>query len=274
MPRRAWPGSWTQVERTGRVEFVSGTVASLRRNNTTVSGVTLSDGRVLSADLVVLATGAWTGSLLDLSGRATATGQVLGYIDLTDTEQEQLKDMPVCLNLTTGLFVIPPRDRVLKAARHAYGYLNPTEPANDPLPASPSNANVSPTMSLPRTHLDDPSISAPAEGLADLRRAIRDMVSLPPSSSGHSLAHGCAGIPTRRRETSSSHITRHGRVCSSRPVAADMDSNSYRLSVTRLRIASCGSVHTNLRRNGHGRTPPKMRSLLRMAAEEGNPASS
>ena len=174
---------YRQVEATGRVRFVGGTVASLNRDGTTVTGARLADGRILSADLVVLATGAWTNSLLDLSGRATATGQAVAYLDLTDVEQEQLKDIPVFLNLTNGLFVIPPRDRVLKVARHAYGYLNPTKPTNPPLPASPDAAASavasSSAFSLPYTHLDDPKLRVPTEGLEDLRRALRDMVPLP-----------------------------------------------------------------------------------------------
>ncbi|KAL8692840.1 MAG: hypothetical protein Q9218_002223, partial [Villophora microphyllina] len=42
----------------------------------TVSGVVLTDNSILTADLTIIATGAWTGSLLDLRGRARATAQV------------------------------------------------------------------------------------------------------------------------------------------------------------------------------------------------------
>ncbi|KAG7286625.1 hypothetical protein NEMBOFW57_008936 [Staphylotrichum longicolle] len=115
-----------RVQQTGRVNFVPGTVVSLEHNNTTVTGAKLSDGRVLSADLVVVAAGAWTGGLVDLAGQALATGQVLGYLDITEEEQSKLANMPVILNLSTGLFIIPPTDRALKLARHAYGYINPT----------------------------------------------------------------------------------------------------------------------------------------------------
>ncbi len=170
---------YDQVKRTGRVKFVSGTVQSLEHDDTVITAAKLSDGRVLSAELVVLATGAWTGSLLDLSGQATATGQVLGYLNLTDAEQERLHDIPILLNLTTGLFVIPPRDRILKVARHSFGYLNPSKPANTPLPSSLSSTNNTTTVSQPYTHLDNPDLSIPPEGLSDLRRALHAMVPLP-----------------------------------------------------------------------------------------------
>lgn len=175
--------SWLldRVQETGRVNLVPGTVVSLEHDETTVTGAKLSDGRVLSADLVVVAAGAWTGGLVDLAGQAVATGQVLGYMDITEAEQEKLAKMPVILNLSTGLFIIPPTDRVLKIARHAYGYINPVTLANPPLPLSPqqSPSTTPVSVSLPRTSLTDPSLSIPAEGADDLRRALSEMIPWP-----------------------------------------------------------------------------------------------
>lgn len=181
-----------KVQQTGRVSFVAGTVVSLERDEAgaTVTGARLADGRVLSAELVVVAAGAWTGSLVDLAGQATATSQVMGYLDLTEPEQERLSRMPVILNLSTGLFIIPPADRVLKVARHAYGYTNPVTPHPPPLPLSPqsqsqpagtssSTAPTAPPVSIPRTHLGDPTLSIPAEGARDLRRALHEMIPWP-----------------------------------------------------------------------------------------------
>ncbi|CRG92488.1 L-pipecolate oxidase [Talaromyces islandicus] len=91
-----------------------------------VTGVVLKkSSKVLTADLVVLATGAWTPRLVDLGGIAEATGQVLAYIQISDEEQEQLAHMPTILSFATGMFIIPPRKNELKIARHAYGYRNP-----------------------------------------------------------------------------------------------------------------------------------------------------
>ncbi|KAK3292565.1 FAD dependent oxidoreductase [Chaetomium fimeti] len=178
----AW--SFDQVQQTGRVDFVPGTVVSLERAEDTVTGAKLSDGRVLSADLVIVAAGAWTGGLVDLAGQAVATGQVLAYMDITEAEQEELGKMPVILNLSTGLFIIPPTDRVLKIGQHAYGYLNPVTPSNPPLPLSPTSATTTQTqtptpISLPLTALTDPDLNIPARAAADLRGALREMIPWP-----------------------------------------------------------------------------------------------
>lgn len=167
-----------QVKNTGRVSFVSGTVASLEHNETTVTGAKLSDGRVLSADLVMVAAGAWTGSLVDLEGQALATGQVLAYMDITEEEQQLLGSMPVILNLSTGLFIIPPANRVLKVARHAYGYVNPRVLHEAPLPVLPHSSSNK-TVSIPQTSVTHPDLSIPAEGAADLRAALLEMIPLP-----------------------------------------------------------------------------------------------
>ncbi|KAK3381604.1 putative fructosyl amino acid protein [Podospora didyma] len=168
-----------QVKQTRRVKFVAGTVASLEHNGAAVTGAKLSDGRTISVELIVLAAGSWTGSLLDMAGQATATGQVMAYLDLTEAEQEQLGKMPVLLNLTTGLFIIPPANRVLKVARHAYGYVNPTTLETVPLPSSPTSTSTTDVFSHPRTHISDPSLSIPMEGAEELREALRQMIPLP-----------------------------------------------------------------------------------------------
>lgn len=116
-----------------------------------VTGVQLSDDTSLDADLTILATGAWTGSLLDLRGRVEATGQVLAYIPLSPSEAQTLENMPVLLNLASGMFAIPPSisspNPHLKIARHAYGYRNPVTVSN-----SNSEDSTSRTISLPSSH--------------------------------------------------------------------------------------------------------------------------
>lgn len=161
-----------KVESTKRVTFLHGEAIELLKSDQRVYGARLKDGRNITAELVILATGAWTGSLVDLRGRATATGQVLAYLRLSSTEQEHLSKMPVLLNMSNGLFVIPPKNRVLKVARHAYGYTNPVLIRN---PDKPSCKEMI-TVSLPRTGVDDPSQQIPAEGEAACRAALRDMI--------------------------------------------------------------------------------------------------
>lgn len=166
---------YRRVLATGRVTLVHGTVASLVYSSNAgdpfaVQGVRLADEKktTLVSDLVILAAGAWTPSLVDLTGRAVATGQVLAYMDLTPTEQARLCRIPTLLNLTTGYFIITPSRNTLKVARHAYGYLNPT-------PSSSSGG----TISQPVTHLTNPALSIPAEEQIGLRRALREMIPWP-----------------------------------------------------------------------------------------------
>ncbi|KAI1275564.1 DAO-domain-containing protein [Xylaria sp. FL0933] len=179
---------YDKVVETGRVTFVNGTVEALgtqaaekeQQQQQRVTGARLSDGRKFSADLVIVAAGAWTPTLVDLAGSAVATGQCIGYLRLTDEEQAKLAKMPVCLNLTDGCFVIPPRNNVLKIARHSYGYLNPQPISHEPLKSSRASETSKPaaarTISQPRTHLTDPSLEIPAEGASDLRRALGRMI--------------------------------------------------------------------------------------------------
>lgn len=110
-----------------------------------VEGAMVEGGKVVRARLTILAAGAWSGGLVDLRGRAEARGQVVVYFPLREGERERLKELPVLLNLSTGMFVIPPvRDEragggwVLKIARHAFGYANPTlvEPEGEEIVAS------------------------------------------------------------------------------------------------------------------------------------------
>ncbi|OAA59471.1 sarcosine oxidase [Cordyceps fumosorosea ARSEF 2679] len=151
---------YRRVKATGRVEFVDVRVVELVTEGSRVVGAQLASGSTLRADLVVVAAGAWTGALVDLRGRVEATGHVLGYVNITQEELDVLSRQPVVLNLTSGLFIIPPRDRLLKVARHSFGYLNPVTVPRA-LPVSPA---------APRVPI--------VEADADLRRAFRDLVPL------------------------------------------------------------------------------------------------
>jgi sarcosine oxidase/L-pipecolate oxidase len=183
-----------------RVGFLSVGVEKLvfDTDDGVVAGVELCDGNYLSADLIVLAAGAWSGSLIDLSGRVTATGQVLGYVELTTQEAEVLSQTPVQLNMSNGVFDIPPPypskipqppsqmgkgTLYLKVARHAWGYANPTSITN---PDDPNNGNL--LVSLPHTKPDTAKASQPIppEGEDSLRSFLQAII--PPSSPLASIA--------------------------------------------------------------------------------------
>ncbi|KKY28611.1 putative fructosyl amino acid oxidasesarcosine oxidase [Phaeomoniella chlamydospora] len=136
-----------------------------------VKGALLESGDAIEADLTILATGCWTPALVDLRGRAVATGQALGYVDITEEEQSILGDLPVILNENDGTFIIPPRDRLLKIARHGYGYRNPIKIPN-PMPGKEGEQIE---VSVPVVGEEVPS-----EGQEVCRQALKNMVHLKP----------------------------------------------------------------------------------------------
>lgn len=148
-------GLGTVYWQTGNVQqllfesIVNSAIAPPKSLTHIVRGALLNDGTALLAAVTVLATGAWTSLLLDTRHHLTATGQVLAYVQLTPDETAQLKDMPVLLNMSSGMFVIPPTPGgELKIARHGYGYRNPVLVPN-PEPFDSAGQESSIYTSLP-----------------------------------------------------------------------------------------------------------------------------
>lgn len=164
-----------RVEAETRVNFVDAQVERLLTEGRKVTGVRLKDGRELKADLVVMAAGAWCTDLVDLRGRVEATGHILGYLDITDEEQAVLGKRPTVLNLTSGLFIITPKDNVLKIARHGYGYLNP-EVITTALPPSPDQKQTQFVASRPYTARDGAPNIMPYEADQLFRKGLRDLI--------------------------------------------------------------------------------------------------
>lgn len=109
------------------VSFITGRrglVRSLRYQGERVVGVNVAQGEPIKASQIILCTGAWSNQLLPVSHASTASGQPVGFIQLTREEAEPLRDMPVMINLSTGVFCFPPtpHSNILKVARHGYGF--------------------------------------------------------------------------------------------------------------------------------------------------------
>ncbi|KAJ5211778.1 uncharacterized protein N7498_003424 [Penicillium cinerascens] len=158
-----------QLDREGKVTFRTGDVERVLYDTSgakpRATGVALADGTTITADLVVLATGAWSSKLVDLRGKAVATGQAIAYIRISDAEQRELENLPTILNFATGIFIIPPRDNLLKIARHAYGYRNPR---SIPVPGA---AGETMQVSLP-----EPGAPVPLEGEEAFRVALKQLL--------------------------------------------------------------------------------------------------
>ncbi|ORZ03634.1 FAD dependent oxidoreductase [Syncephalastrum racemosum] len=123
-----------------------------------VTGIRTKDGEVHEADLVVMATGAWTPALLrDMNSALLATGQTVVQFVLPDDLNASLSaTMPVwCANITeTGMYGFPPNaDGKLKVARHSFGfgYLNPEDGISVPRTHSTHSADTIPLSALKRT---------------------------------------------------------------------------------------------------------------------------
>ncbi|KAI4246801.1 MAG: hypothetical protein L6R40_001830 [Gallowayella cf. fulva] len=102
-----------------------------------VSGIQLTEGSQLNAGLTILATGAWTPSLLDLTGRIQPTAQCLAYLPLTTTEAAALAKMPVTSLSPQPKTLLPhhPPSRPLNQPVHPV--LTNTTPITSKSPATP-----------------------------------------------------------------------------------------------------------------------------------------
>ncbi|EXJ57363.1 hypothetical protein A1O7_07710 [Cladophialophora yegresii CBS 114405] len=133
-------------------------------------GVKLATGEQIHADLTVLAAGAWTPSLVDLQGRCLATGQTMAFLDITQEEQDAMGNRPTIINQSSGMFIIPPRDKLLKVARHGYGYRNPVKiPMQTLRPGAATSGDLE--VSVP-----DVGVPIPLEAEEALRGALRELV--------------------------------------------------------------------------------------------------
>ncbi|KAE8379862.1 FAD dependent oxidoreductase [Aspergillus bertholletiae] len=109
------------------VSFVTGprgTVLSLQRQGSRVVGLNVASGDFIPANQVILSTGAWSNLLLDVSHTASASGQPVGFIQLSPEEGRSIAKIPVMINLSSGIFCFPPTSgtNILKVARHSYGF--------------------------------------------------------------------------------------------------------------------------------------------------------
>ncbi|KAK6350916.1 hypothetical protein TWF718_004098 [Orbilia javanica] len=174
-----------QCEKRGNIKLLEGEVEMLwvKKNSETdeekeegkpgrkrVEGVVMKNGDMLSADITVLAAGAWSPGLLDLAGRAVATGQVMAYVEVNEEEEAQLKDIPVALDLSNGMFIFPPRNGVMKIARHAFGYVNSVEVEDW------EKAGNEVVVSRPVTSVSLPGVRIPKDDEDMLAKGLEEMV--------------------------------------------------------------------------------------------------
>ena len=76
-------------------------------DGTTCIGVETVDGTKYYADKVVLASGAWSPTLVDLEDQCCSKAWVYAHIQLTPQEAAEYKNVPVVYNGEIGFFFEP-----------------------------------------------------------------------------------------------------------------------------------------------------------------------
>ncbi|KAK6074456.1 fructosyl amino acid [Seiridium cupressi] len=181
-PQGGWADAATSIQhmsfectRRG-VAFVTGsrgTVLSLKYTGKRVVGVNVAEGEPILAAQIILATGAWSNTLIPITDAMSASGQPVGFIQLTRKEAEELKDIPVIINLSTGVFCFPPtpQSNILKIARHGYGWATQMEGGKDKSGTSQTKIVSAPKRdgnNVDASYLPDDAEEALREGLRQL----------------------------------------------------------------------------------------------------------
>ncbi|EXJ93407.1 hypothetical protein A1O1_01799 [Capronia coronata CBS 617.96] len=111
------------------VSFISGSRGTVPGFQTdpqtgTITGAKTKSGDLVQGDVFVLATGAWTSGLVSMHDSILATGQVVAFIKLTETEVDRYGKLPIYMNFSTGWLSFPPHQNsgYMKIALHGWGY--------------------------------------------------------------------------------------------------------------------------------------------------------
>jgi sarcosine oxidase/L-pipecolate oxidase len=153
------------------VSFIVGAQGTVKKINYDAEGkarsVQTASGLEVPADLVIAAAGAWTAGLAPLEQATISTSQIIGFIHLTDEEAAKLRDLPIYVNLSTGVFMFPPHPETnyLKVACHGFGYTNTQTD-----PETGKTISVPPPKSIPQrsTYIPDEGARRLKAGVAEI----------------------------------------------------------------------------------------------------------
>ncbi|RHZ67196.1 NAD(P)/FAD-dependent oxidoreductase [Aspergillus thermomutatus] len=128
-----------------------------------VDAVRTINGNRIIGDRFIVATGAWTASLIPSWNSMVAAGQIVGWLRLTAEEMIRLKDLPIYFNFSTGFFCFPVHEATgyLKVAVHGFGYTSPHPKAVSAPPSSAVSARAN---------------FIPADGMQRLLAGLRDIL--------------------------------------------------------------------------------------------------
>ncbi|KAF4219485.1 hypothetical protein CNMCM8980_006743 [Aspergillus fumigatiaffinis] len=132
-----------EVIRLGRVGCVVGQVESLvySDDQQEVKGVKFVDGKVLTAELTVIAAGARSSHLLGIPKLCDVYSEFVAYIQLTEEEAHELRrrQWPILVNCHRGVFAVgPDHDNCLKFGHFSYsGIVDVLREASIQVPTRP-----------------------------------------------------------------------------------------------------------------------------------------
>jgi sarcosine oxidase / L-pipecolate oxidase len=119
------------------VTYVSGDVAGLKLGSSGIARVRTTDGRHFSSEQVVLATGAWTSSILSpledeldipekdrVEQQASAAGVCVAHYKMSTEEMTKLSEMPVVVYGENGEVIPPPKENSLLKYTNAHTFKN------------------------------------------------------------------------------------------------------------------------------------------------------
>ncbi|WWC88846.1 uncharacterized protein L201_003761 [Kwoniella dendrophila CBS 6074] len=138
----------------------------LGEDGRTCLGVRAVDGTEWYADTVIMATGAWSPTLIDLEDQCISKCWQFGHIQLTPEEVESLRDTPTTYNMELGFFMEPSPQGVMKFVNEFEGY---TRMAT----CRPFGSDKDIKISVPRSHALHPTDTIPEDGVKGIKKVIK-----------------------------------------------------------------------------------------------------
>ncbi|PCG97016.1 FAD dependent oxidoreductase [Penicillium occitanis (nom. inval.)] len=159
-----------EVLKTQGVKFGFGDAGTFERplfgaDGITCNGVETVDGTKYYADKVVLATGAWSPTLVDLEDQCVSKAWVFAHLQLTPQEAAEYKNMPVVYDGEYGFFFEPNEHGVIKVCDEFPGFSHFKQ-------HQPYGASSPKLISVPRSHAKHPTDTYPDASEATIRKAI------------------------------------------------------------------------------------------------------
>ncbi|KAL4862334.1 FAD dependent oxidoreductase [Aspergillus spectabilis] len=132
-----------------REGYIRNLLFSSEGGKKTCTGAITADGKVHTADIVILATGSWTPSLVDMEGQLTAKGHSVAHIQLTPSETKHYAKLPIMDNLELGYYFPPQENGIFKIAHSQFVTNTLTHPESGITTSIPHTFTQSPEGSLP-----------------------------------------------------------------------------------------------------------------------------